>query len=48
MQKEKNEVKHYRWVEKFPGSVIICDTSGVILAMNKKAEEVQKSMAVKN
>jgi regulator of RNase E activity RraA len=33
-------VKHYRWVEIFPGSVIICDTSGVILAMNKKAEEV--------
>jgi transcriptional regulator with PAS, ATPase and Fis domain len=30
------------WIEEFSGSVTVCDENGIILSMNKKAEEVFK------
>lgn len=31
------------WVKEFPGSVTVCDTDGVILAMNDKAAEAHRA-----
>jgi transcriptional regulator with PAS, ATPase and Fis domain len=27
------------WIEEFPGAVTVCDTEGIVLAMNAKARE---------
>jgi len=30
----------YSWIDEFTGAVTVCDETGIILAMNQKAEEV--------
>ncbi len=32
-------VKRHEWVEEFPGSIMVCDSAGIILELNKKAVE---------
>ena len=31
--------RRHAWVEEFPGSILVCDSKGVILELNKKAVE---------
>lgn len=31
--------KRHEWVEEFPGSIMVCDSAGIILELNKKAVE---------
>jgi len=35
-------VKHreHEWVEEYPGSITVCDSSGIVLELNKKSVEV--------
>jgi transcriptional regulator with PAS, ATPase and Fis domain len=35
--------EHNLWVEEFPGAIMVCDTQGIILEMNRKAAETYKS-----
>jgi transcriptional regulator with PAS, ATPase and Fis domain len=35
-------MEKYVWVEEFSGSVIVCDSEGIILEMNEKAVTVSK------
>lgn len=30
-------MEQYSWVEEFPGAVTVCDTEGIIVAMNERA-----------
>jgi len=32
-------VKSHQWIDEFSGSIMVCDSAGVILEMNKKAVE---------
>lgn len=36
-------VKRHEWVEGFPGSIMVCDSAGVILEMNEKAVESHRA-----
>jgi PAS domain-containing protein len=31
---------HHAWVEEFPGAITVCNTEGVILAMNDQAAKI--------
>ena len=35
--------EHNLWIEEFPGAIMVCDTQGIILEMNRKAVETYKS-----
>jgi PAS domain-containing protein len=35
-------MEHHDWVREFPGAVVVCDTRGIITAMNAQAEEIFK------
>jgi transcriptional regulator with PAS, ATPase and Fis domain len=34
--------ENHEWIREFPGAITVCDETGIILEMNKKAEEVFK------
>ncbi|MGA3108718.1 MAG: diguanylate cyclase [Candidatus Bathyarchaeia archaeon] len=36
-------VKRHEWVEGFPGSIMVCDSAGIILELNKKAVESHRA-----
>jgi PAS domain S-box-containing protein len=35
--------EHQLWVEEFPGAIMVCDTQGIILEMNKRADEIYRA-----
>ena len=36
-------VKRHEWIEEFPGSIIVCDSAGLVLELNKKAVESHRA-----
>lgn len=32
-------MENHSWVKEFPGAIAVCDTRGIIIAMNNRAEE---------
>jgi transcriptional regulator with PAS, ATPase and Fis domain len=35
-------IENHAWITEFPGAITVCDETGIIIEMNKKAEEVFK------